>query len=58
MATRNDEELTEIFKDMSSVDLSFFSNSTTVQVNSDPGVRLGRLIHLSEVSVEPLNTGE
>ena len=32
MATRSDEELTDIFKDMSSVDLSFFSNSTTVQV--------------------------
>ena len=58
MATRNDEELTEIFKDMSSVDLSFFSNSTTVQVNSYPGVRLKRLAHLFEVSVSPLNTRE
>lgn len=32
MATRDDAELAEIFKDMSTVDLSFFSNSTTVQV--------------------------
>lgn len=34
MATRDDAELKVIFKDMSIVDLSFFSNSTTVQVSN------------------------
>jgi len=38
MATRDDAELREIFKDMSTVDLSFFSNSTTVQVSNLPDV--------------------
>ena len=32
IATRDDTELAETFADMSSVDLSFFSNSTTVQL--------------------------